>query len=495
MINLLKFQILACAMGLLFAPTLWAEQVKIMLSNGETTFVELVSISERGIMWTGIDSEIPPRMMGYDKISHIEFPTPDGWQQANYEFERGNYPKAIPIFLGIANNKSAHYHPAPGNYSSLALLRIIDCFREVGQAEKIVALSEKLDVTTLPPAIQPQLELVACWTALGKGDWEDALTKVRAISASPLETGAVDRGYIKGVALENLGETEEAIMAYAEVYTMEFGSRGDLPLKALQKATDLLENLRNENRSEELRALVHTYAHVFNQGSLWEEAGPQAQKLLTKPLKIGAPPEIKSASKNKADIITLKLRERKLVKSGKQTDIVFKPFLPPTPAKAITGKQLIPTTTINGITAAGISLTIETAKSFGLTFQAANGLGVYTRKKTREDAAIDKEGESLTFSMAGVEAFRVAAITFGGGSTSYNWSKGDKVKLIVTGLQEEELAYPNMLASPDEPAGFKRVSVSGGFISAKEGNLKIVHQAGAFGIDAIDLELKMKDTK
>lgn len=503
MMRLKLHTLLLAGLGCLLALPSFAVQVKITLSNGKVQYAELSATAKTGVMWTGVDSEIPPRLMPYKQISHIEFPTPNYWLQANQEFVRGDYQKAIVRFLNIANNKEANFHPAPGNYSSLAMIRVIDCCREIGAAEKIVPIAEKLDPASLPPEQRKKLPLINSWVALGKKDWEAALTNASAIPVNPLQIGSTDRGYIRGMALEKLGRIEPAIMAYAEAYTMEFGSRGVLPKLALENATRLLESLDNENRREELRALVHTYAHVHEKGVLWEGAGPIARDLLAEPLDITAAIDKKAVAKTQAPVLNVRFRQGKLVQRGKSRDFAFKPALPALTNKPATPKTLIAATNIENLSAPGVTLNIKAAaKGHGITFQRDHGLGVYTRKGKKADAAIDASGEALVFSMTGVKAFRIASITFGGGDPKYEWNNNDSAKLTVTKLKEGQTAYPASISGkPDDAdaeapsATFRQVPLAGGFISGTGGSFKISHAGGAFGIDAIALEIKPVETE
>ena len=196
-----------------------AIEARIILTTGQSQYAEISSVTKSGVMWSTIGSDVPPRVLAYEKIDRVDFPEPDFWLQANQDFNRGNYQKAVARFLEIANNRKGHYYPTPGNYASLATMRIIDCCRELGQPEKIVPFADKLDPQSLTSTERNRWPLVQAWSALGKGEWQAALDKADAFELTPLQTGSADRGYIRGLALEKLGKPAEAIMAYAEAYT------------------------------------------------------------------------------------------------------------------------------------------------------------------------------------------------------------------------------------------------------------------------------------
>lgn len=477
-----------------------AIEARIILTTGQSQYAEISSVTKSGVMWSTIGSDVPPRVLAYEKIDRVDFPEPDFWLQANQDFNRGNYQKAVARFLEIANNRKGHYYPTPGNYASLATMRIIDCCRELGQPEKIVPFADKLDPQSLTSTERNRWPLVQAWSALGKGEWQAALDKADAFELTPLQTGSADRGYIRGLALEKLGKPAEAIMAYAEAYTFEFGSRGALPKKALQQSITLLESLEQNSRRTELHAMVHTYAHAFDEGHLWEDAGPVARDLLAESLDITTDIETQK-SKQRGPVINIRFRQKEIVHKGKKRTFTFQPQIPALTNRGLTSKQLLTSATVKDMTLPGINLTIKSGDSSqGITWERNNGMGIILKREKKTAAPINQSAESLIFSMTGVEAFKVVALTFGGGNASYEFNKTDAAKLTVSGLKEGEPKYPKTLSgtapeAEDTPASpaFRRIPLDGGFIKESGGHLKLEWESGSFGLDAIALELKMKE--
>ncbi|MDF1753344.1 MAG: hypothetical protein P1U89_11250 [Verrucomicrobiales bacterium] len=283
---------------LLVLSTIHAQQpvtATVHRNDGLVRSVQIRTANNNGIMWTGRGAP-NPEFMPHDEIAYVDFAEPDLWEEANNDYYQGDYTKAIAAFSSIANNAYAHFHPTPGNYASLARLRLIECYRETGNAKAIVETAAKLQGGSLPKAYRARMEVVEAWAELGKGKWNEALQKAESISANPIAPDRNDLGFIKAIALEKTGKTNEAIIAYGTAFTVDFGGSRLLAKRALQNAILLLINQNNPDRETELHSLVHTYAKVYNKGSLWDGAPAKAVELLERKLDL---PEIKAKPKEK----------------------------------------------------------------------------------------------------------------------------------------------------------------------------------------------------
>ena len=278
--------ILGCLL-LLFLPMARAQQgsttATVHLKNGLIQQVQIRAVNNNGIQWTGRNTP-NPKVLPHSEIARIDFPEPDLWKQGNRFFYAGDYPKAIAAFSSLAKNPVGNFYPAPGNYTSRAQLRLIDCFRETGNAKGIAEVAAALKAESLPPTLRGQMDVIACWAELSQGNWEAAITQVDALEANPILPARSDLGYIKAVALENTGRTREAITAYGAAYTVDFGGSRELAKRSIQSAIQLLLAANDEGRAGELLSLVHTYAKVYNEGELWEGAPAKAVELLNKEL-------------------------------------------------------------------------------------------------------------------------------------------------------------------------------------------------------------------
>ena len=255
----------------------------VHLKNGLIQVGKIHAANDKGIQWTGQGTP-NPKLRPHSEIARIDFPEPDSWKQGNTFFHAGEYPKAIAAFSSLADNPGGHYYPAPGNYTSRARLRLIECYRETGNVKGIGEVAATLKAESLPKSLHPQMEVIVCWAELSQGNWDAAITKADALAANPILPGREDLGYIKAVALENAGRTQEAITAYGTAYTVDFGASRELAKRAAKNAMLLLVAANDEGREGELHALVHTYAKVYHQGELWEGAPAKAVELLSKEL-------------------------------------------------------------------------------------------------------------------------------------------------------------------------------------------------------------------
>ena len=272
----------------------------VHLKNGLIQPVKIHSANDSGIQWTGRGAP-NPKLLPHSEIARIDFPEPDLWKQANTFFYAGDYTKAIAAYSSLANNPRGNFYPAPGNYTSRARLRLIECYRETGNTKGIAEVAATLKAESLPQSLRTQMEVVSCWAELSQGNWDAVITKADALAANPILPAREDLGFIKAVALEKTGRTQEAITAYGTAYTADFGASRELAKSAIKSAILLLVAANDEGRDGELNALVHTYAKVYNQGNLWEGAPAKAVELLSKgpelPEMEEAPTEAKSDSK------------------------------------------------------------------------------------------------------------------------------------------------------------------------------------------------------
>lgn len=291
----------------------------IHLHNGLIRTARIHSANNNGVMWSDRGSPAP-QLMPHDQIAVVDFPAPDLWDQGNDYFNKGDFSSAIAAFSSLANDPRNHFHPTPGNYTSLALLRLIDCYRETGDAKAIVRTAAKLDAKSLPDFERSAMEVISAWAELGKGNYEAALTKAEAITPNPISPGRHDLGFIKAICLEKTGKTQEAIIAYGTAYTVDFGGSRELAKRAMQNAILLLLSQGKDSREGELHSLVHAYAKVYNQGKLWEGAPAGAVELLDTELETPASaPQTTTEAQSEAKTMEKPEAEEKEQKGAKPT--------------------------------------------------------------------------------------------------------------------------------------------------------------------------------
>ena len=472
-----------------------AIQVKVMLVNGQIEFVNVISANATGITWahSGVSN---PRHMPHQQIARIEFPEPGNWQIAESLYHKGEWEKAIAEFTTISNDGAANFYPAPGNYTSLARMRIIDCYREMGKYPEITKVVSTFRPESLPVFRRHGYRIAECWAELGKGNWDATLEKVNAVGLKGTDPGSGELGFIRGVIWERKANPKEAILAYASAYSLDFGSQPGTAKRALEASMRILESLGDENRRHELQAMVHTYARTFNKGKLHAAAPTSATELLGEKIDFFGGVEYKARKQTKKDsskVVAINLRTQKYKFEGKEKGFEYTPNLKPI-GRAPLGKDFLSEVTINGVTETGISMKISAFREgakLGLALDKKNGLGTASRNQNDKNGAIDVAKDRIRFQVHGVKAFRVASVTFGTGK-AHSLSKDDVVDFSTLRLEEGETGYPKGYKPKTAMTGDKVVvPFEGGFIKGgKDGYFFVLNRAGSFGIEAISVEFR-----
>jgi len=294
----LRSFIVGCAL-LVPVATAYAQRptdTTLHLSDGRVQEITLISANETGIIWTE-RNDSTTQLTPHNRIARVDFPVPEIWKVAEEAFYKGDFATAIAAFSVLAKNPDINFYPTPGNFTSLGRLRLIECFRETGNANAIAETAATIDGKALPMAKRNRMAVIEVWAELTTGDWGEVLTKAEAVSSNPIANGRNELGFIKALALEKTGKHKEAIIAYGTAYTVNFGASRELAKRAMKNTILLLVELDHEERESELHALVHTYAKVHNRGKLWEGAPPRVVELLK--TKLDMPPKLATEEKPK----------------------------------------------------------------------------------------------------------------------------------------------------------------------------------------------------
>ena len=253
-----------------------AETVTLELSNRQQMEVDLLRVAGSSILWRLDETDPNTQTMPISRIAAIQFPRTAAWLEAENAYRFGNLEEALTRFKAIANNKSQNYYPVPGNLASLAQLEIIECHRRMLDAEMVAkqAAIVARESKTLPPNRRQVPPLTQCWVAIGRKDWEGALKFAGNVTAAGTEVG-----YLKGLALQELGRPLEALDAFTETYTLSFGTQPELSQDALRRSALILANLEDKNRLPELQAQLKIYQELFGAGKLWDGISPELADL------------------------------------------------------------------------------------------------------------------------------------------------------------------------------------------------------------------------
>lgn len=254
-----------------------ADLVTIHLSDGTASTVELVGVEANELQWKeNALPNSPVRSYPRAKISHVDFPETGAWRDAESAFESGKISEAIRLYQDVIATPAEHFYPLPGNFVSLAKLRILECQRTTMNPAAIAKQAElvKKDFANLPPAMRTLGPVIDAWAAVAKRQWDGVLE-----SLATVEFPGPESFFLQGVALENLGKWQEALEQYSSCYVLNFGASAELTRQALRRAASLLAEHASEDRMPELQAQVKLYRELFGDGKLWSDADPQLIEL------------------------------------------------------------------------------------------------------------------------------------------------------------------------------------------------------------------------
>ncbi len=270
-----------CAPGIL-VPALMlqsaaADLVTVHLLDGKSHTVELVSVN-RGVLQGKVNtsSDTPVQQFLRSQISYVDFPTTEEWRTAEAAYESGRFDEAVSHYRIVIADPMAHFYPMPGNFVSLAQVRILDCHRgrmvpaDISKQAQVV----REQFLNLPPSYRIVNPVVTAWKAVSEKNWGKVIESLEEYSPPTPESY-----FLKGVALEALGKSEEAMQEYAGAYVLNFGGVSNLTKEALKRSAELLIKVNNRDRAAELQAQVKIYRDLFGGGQLWEGAPDWVVKL------------------------------------------------------------------------------------------------------------------------------------------------------------------------------------------------------------------------
>lgn len=255
------------------------EAAMIFFKDGRALAGRVSAVESDRIFWS-LPGLPQPQAFPYTDVESVDFPQPLAWREAMAIFDQGDYEAAAEKFRVIADTRDkTTYYPAPGNFSSLARRRLLDCYRRLRRAEEISVLAKTIDWERLPKEEREMAGVVECWAAVGVKDWEGAK---RAFEKARKETSEIDPAagelaYLNGLILIGTGELEEASMQFGRAYAADASADAGMAADALKRAIQATQ--ADPDRIAELRALVRLYAELHGNGKLWPEAGEALERL------------------------------------------------------------------------------------------------------------------------------------------------------------------------------------------------------------------------
>jgi len=248
----------------------FAELGTIHLKDGKSITVEIVAADRGQVIWRVDErAESQAQITLRSLIESVDFPPTDLWMQAEIAYESGKMEEAIKLYNQISVDPFVHYYAIPGNFASLAQVRLLDCYRIKMDQTAIVKQADKVqrEFQNLPLKLRKIDPAIKGWIAISKKKWEEAITAIEG------EDPPSPEGFLlKGMALESLGRKEEAVQAYAGAYILNFGGTVNVAKQALQRSAAILAESGNEDRKSEIQAQAKIYRDLFGKGKLWAGA-------------------------------------------------------------------------------------------------------------------------------------------------------------------------------------------------------------------------------
>lgn len=264
-----RFKILAL-IAVVFLPIgVRADLATVYLTDGRTVTVDLVTVEQGQIQWKNPAKQgAPIESFLRSEIDSIDFTPSGAWKSAEEDFESGDFPAAVEGYKAVVADRSSHFYPMPGNFVSLAQVRILEIRRLQLDAKAVAEQFKKVrsEWTNLPPSYREVDPVTAAWIAVSEEKWQKVVDSLEQVESPGPETF-----YLRGRAAEALGRLEEAIQHYAGAYVLNFGGFSEVTKQSLRRSIDLLAKTDDKNRRAELQAQARLYRDLFGGGKLWAD--------------------------------------------------------------------------------------------------------------------------------------------------------------------------------------------------------------------------------
>ncbi|MEM7699632.1 MAG: hypothetical protein AAF236_14640, partial [Verrucomicrobiota bacterium] len=173
----------ATAIGFGFQQIADAIPATIVLKNQLVLETELVRKDNQQVYFKVRAGDAATESVPINRIAFVEFAKTPAWESAAAAKRNGQLDVALEQFKQIAAAKGAHFHPLPGNLSSLAQLEILDCHRLRFDPKLILAQKKIVDRESqnLPPNRRELSAVIGAWLdqpggllAWGRGEAAEA---------------------------------------------------------------------------------------------------------------------------------------------------------------------------------------------------------------------------------------------------------------------------------------------------------------------------------
>lgn len=248
----------------------------VYLDDGQELVAEVSRVTPSGVTLQIDDAAGTVTSVPLNRVKWVEFETTPDWDAAEVAFSVGKFEEAGRLFTAIAADRQSNYYPVPGNLSSMAILRILECHRRLLNGERVASVAERIrkELNSLPPHLREFSREDRAWIAAGTEKWEEVVAIGEEVTL-----GNTELYYLAGLAHVALGNTEEALDGFTQAYSLGFGSHPAIARISLQKAAEILYSLGDEQRLPELKAQLKIYQELYGSGKLWDGAPPRFSEI------------------------------------------------------------------------------------------------------------------------------------------------------------------------------------------------------------------------
>lgn len=205
----------------------------LVAADGSTRAIELASARRDAIRWRAAGAAGGFEDLALKDGATVFVPEPADYTTAMELYRSRNYQDARRLFAAVKERYRA-IEGMEDSISTLAAYQEMECLRKLGDLDGLAAALKRFSKGPLSRDYQNgQLELYVLWDAVRTKDWGKLLTLTAARAAMRLPGGQrAQVAWCEGLALENLGRPDEALISYQTAITADAGDSEEITRQA-----------------------------------------------------------------------------------------------------------------------------------------------------------------------------------------------------------------------------------------------------------------------
>jgi hypothetical protein len=283
----------------------------VKAANDETFSCYIISVDKANIKYSLSENGSGAALISRKDIKDIGIRPPEGWEDAQNGFLRGQYELVLPEIAKFADEYEG-LTALENSIGSLARFYHFVCLIKTGRFRELVPVYEKAQYNPpeLSDAFDAQLSILPAWVEAGKGNWpgtEAAVRKFEEKSATggysgpPFQKGlpneiASQLSMLRAVAHDQQGRQIEALTDYGRAMTLDVGANAWITRSSLGASLRILHGMlaAAETPDPALQLEAHCIA-VILRDQYGIEAVPKEQQIhFNKPKADGSAPKVEA---------------------------------------------------------------------------------------------------------------------------------------------------------------------------------------------------------